>query len=82
MVKKETYRLQRIKPRLNKDEVFCSLCNGNGILRDVTDSSVTIGTCPHCLGEGKFQDWVKDMIGKDDGKPRRITKRYRKIRPK
>ena len=79
MVKVVKYRLKRIPPRLHKDEVYCDICEGGGILRDVKEDSVTVGTCPHCLGEGKFQDWVKGMIGKEDGKPRRITKRYKKI---
>jgi len=81
MVKKVTYRVKRIRPCLKEGEVFCSICDGDGILKEITEDSVTVGTCPHCLGEGKFQDWVKGMMGKDDGKPRRITKHYRKVQP-
>jgi len=79
MVKVVKYRLKRIPPRLEKDEVYCDVCDGVGHTRDAKEDSVTVATCPHCLGDGKFQDWVKGMIGKEDGKPRRITKRYKKI---
>jgi len=81
MVKVVKYRLKRIPPRLHKDEVYCDVCEGAGYTKDVKEDSTIIEDCPHCLGEGKFEDWVKGMIGKDDGKPRRITKCYRKVQP-
>lgn len=52
--------------KLSEGEVLCGVCDGGGITREVTESSVTVGTCPHCLGSGKL-DWIENIIGKNRG---------------
>lgn len=49
--------------KLSEGEVCCNVCDGDGIIKEVTESSVTVGTCPHCLGSRKL-DWVENVVGK------------------
>jgi len=49
--------------KLSEGEVRCNVCDGDGIIKEVTESSVTVGTCPHCLGNRKL-DWIENVVGK------------------
>lgn len=76
MVKVIEYLLKGMRPRLEEGEVFCDRCNGTGIV-DNTKGSGTYN-CRKCLGTGKL-DWIENVVGKSNDKPRKIKRRYKII---